>query len=202
MKLNCVILLLLSLSEVLFALPISNAERRRSISIPWRKYLPTIGALGLIGSLAGLVFLGTKADEVFKSGKMLRDSEREAKFASLPPEEQNYLVTRMSLLGEELSPSLKESTRALDEANGWPNLEMPDLSGLDRATRKEIKSKYRKFQGAMNKIALTHESRDKAVAEAERAENIYRNAQYEAAVIARTEWKEALGKAKVLQKEQ
>jgi hypothetical protein len=201
MKLFCKIVILLSLSEAFFALPIPNADRRRSISIPWRKYLPTIGALGLLGSLAALTFLGTKADEVFKSRKMLRDGETEAKFASLPPGEQNYFVYRMSMLGQELTPSLKESTQAMDQANGWPKLEMPDLSGLDRATRKEIKSKYGKLQDAMNKVALTQESREKAVAEAQLAESIYRNAQYEAAVIARMEWKEALGKAKVLRKE-
>lgn len=195
MKFVISIVILLALSETLLARPIPDSDRRRSVSIPWRKYLPTLGAIGLIGTLAGLVFLGTKADEAFKSAKVVTESETDARYQSLSPKDRNYLLIRMGSLGEELPKSDRESREVYDKMNGWPEMEMPDVSGMDRATRKEIKSKYRKLESAMNKVALLQESVQKATDTLKRAEVNHTEAKYVAAVIAATEWKEALDKA-------
>jgi hypothetical protein len=68
------ILLLLALTNTLQATPLTRAEQAKKEvssgfswdSIPWKKYLPTAGALGAVGILAGLVFLGTHAEQTYQ----------------------------------------------------------------------------------------------------------------------------------------
>ena len=196
MKLAFFILVFSALSETLYARPIPENAPQKSISISWRKYLPTLGALGLLGGLVSLVILGTTVDEAYKSAEIVTKSEAEARYNSLPPNSQAYLLQRMSALGEEMPKPLTESLEKLDARNGWPKMEMPDLSSMDKVTKNEIKSKYRTLQKAMNKVDVTREMRGKAADLADKALRAHQKAQFDAALIAGTEWREILEQAK------
>src|SRR5437762_14193897 len=133
MNLRCSILLLLALSKAVFAQPVPNSIHPQSISIPWRKYLPTLGALGIVGSLVGLIFLGTKADEAYKSAKVVTESEADARYSTLTPDTQKYLLQRLEFIGEKNLPQRQKDDIAADDLlHGWPPAEMPDIRSEER----------------------------------------------------------------------
>ena len=197
MNLRSLFFLILVLSDTGFARPIPNDIRRRSISIQWRKYLPTLGALGILGGLVGLIVLGTKADEAYNAAKVVTESEAEVRFSSLSPNTQEYLVRRLEFIGEKNLPqSQKESVEAQDLLHGWPPSEMPDTRGMDRSTRQKLKSAFKNYQRAMGKVEITQKLKDKALVTADQADTEHKEAKFHAALIAATEWKEAYEKAK------
>ena len=145
----------------------------------------------------GLIFLGTKADEAYKSAKIVTESEAEAIYSSLAPDTQEYLVRRLEFIGEKnLPPSQKESIDADDLLHGWPPLEMPDTRGMDRSTRREVKSAFQNYQRAIGKVEVAQELKNKALERSVQADTRHKEAQYHAALIAATEWKEAYEKVK------
>ena len=197
MNLRLSILLLLALSKAVFARPVTNSIHRQSTSIPWRKYLPTLGALGIVGSLVGLIFLGTKADEAYKSAKVVTESEANARYSTLTPDTREYLLQRLEFIGEKNLPQWQKDDIAEDDLlHGWPPAEMPDTHGMDRSTRRELTLAYQNFQKAMGKVEIAQELKDKAFNTAVQAGNKHKEAQYHAALIAATEWKDAYEKAK------
>ena len=197
MNVRSLFFLILALSDTIFARPIPNDINRRSISIPWRKYLPTLGALGILGGLVGLIILGTKADEAYKSAKIVTESEAETRYSSLTPNTQEYLLQRLEFIGEKNLPqSKKEDIEAQDLLHGWPPSKMPDMRGMDRSTRRELKSAFQNYQRAMGKVEIIQELKDKALKTVAQADIEHKEAQYHAALIAATEWKEAYEKAK------
>lgn len=155
--------------------------------------MPTLGALGILGGLVGLIFLGTKADEAYKSAKVVTESEAEVKFSSLTPDTREYLVQRLDFIGEK---NLPQHIETHDLLYGWPPSEMPDTHGMDKSTRQELKSAFKNYQRAMGKVEITQELKDKALVRIALAKLEHKEAQYHAALIAATEWKEAYEKAK------
>ena len=155
--------------------------------------MPTLGALGILGGLVGLIFLGTKADEAYKSAKVVTESEAEVKFSSLTPDTREYLVQRLDFIGEK---NLPQHIETHDLLYGWPPSEMPDTHGMDKSTRQELKSAFKNYQRAMGKVEITQELKDKALVRTALAKIEHKEAQYHAALIAATEWKEAYEKAK------
>lgn len=73
MKLPFSLLYLLAIAKGLQASPTPLDRERNEVSssslwnILWEKYLPTIGAVGILGTLAGLVFFGTHVDQNYQS---------------------------------------------------------------------------------------------------------------------------------------
>ena len=195
MKLSFLLLILLSLSDAAWSRPLPTMGRK-SISIPWKKYLPTLGAIGLLGSIVGIVFLGTKADGAFRTIKTLKTTEAETLYLSLPAKDQNYLIQRMSYIGESLKDEEKDQVEAQDLIHGWPKMEMPDTKGLNKSTRRELKSIYGRLKNALDKVATTKQTHQEATEAASAAEKENREAQYHAALIAATDWKKALEQAK------
>ena len=185
MKLLCIILIILTFSDTIFA-----------ISIPWRKYLPILGTVGVLGGLLGVIFLGTKADEAYKAAQVVTGSEADAKFLSLSPEEQKYVLLRMEKIGANLSQDEKAILEAFDMRHGWPRAEMPETSGMDKSVQKELKSMYHKVQKAMDKVERTKKIVDKVEANSLAVNKEHKEAQYNAALILGTDWKQACERAK------
>jgi hypothetical protein len=189
MKVFVPLLFIFTFSDILLAYPIPESQNKRSISIPWKKYLPTLGAVGLVGTLAAIIFLGTKADEAYKAVKTVEQSEADAKFLALPVEDQVYFMKRMQSLGKVAPGQSEEKLEAQDLIHGWPKLEMPETAGMDKSTRRELEAVHRKLEIALNEVATTQENLKKAETEVS-------NAQFSAGVLALTEWRQALKKAK------
>src|SRR5204862_5610666 len=125
---------------------------------------PTLGALGIVGSLVGLIFLGTKADEAYKSAKVVTESEADARYSTLTPDSQEYLLQRLEFIGEKNLPQRQKDDIAADDLlHGWPPAEMPDTRGMDRSKRRELRSAYQNFQKAMAESAITQELKAKAL---------------------------------------
>jgi hypothetical protein len=194
MKVTLLVWFLLSTADLLYALPIPNQQQNRkgAISIPWRKIIPPLGAVGLLGGLAGLVYLGTKADEAYAALKTLDESEFQAKYQSLDPREQAYLDNRKQFIGITLSPEQKESLKDMDERFGWPTMKMPDTHKISEEDKRLLQGVYGRLRHALEKVDRTHETTTKAILNAEIAKAEQREAQMQAAVIAATDWKQAL----------
>jgi len=125
MNLLIAILYFLSLSRAIQAAPVAPAEGWREDSqrfswetIPWRKYLPTVAAVGLVGILAGLVFLGTRAEQRYQEVEL---QAAEAEYNELSEEEKvnfrfGFLPHHQALgLPEEMEVS-KESRKEFERA--------------------------------------------------------------------------------------
>lgn len=186
---------LLCISELSFARPIPSEkshEGKKGISIPWRRVIPPLGAVALLGSLAGIVYLGTKADEAYASLKTIDESEATAKYLSLPTNDQRYMEHRLEYIGRTLGPEEKAMLTKLDEEHGWPTMEMPDTAKMNEEDRRMLQNVYGKLKHAIDKVKKTDESTVKAIFNAEAAKAERREARYHAALIAATDWKEAL----------
>jgi hypothetical protein len=188
------LIFVLSQSVLSRPLPIQDAGWRPKIS--WRQWIPTLGAVGILGGIIGIVFLGTKADEAYKAAEVVKDSEITAKYSSLPTRERIIISQREGYIGKELSREEAKMVEVWDITHGWPDIEMPDSTGMNRAARKELGSVHRKLQNAVNTAILAQEERQKTSTEAEKARKQMYEAQHNAAVIIATDWKSALRKAK------
>ena len=189
---------LLSLFETIFSLPIEGVSERQpsSTSISWKRFLPTIGTLGLLASLIGIVVLGTRADEAYKAMKMVEKSTVDAKYFSLPFSEQNYVVRRMEFIGKDMSEDEREQMEGEDLLHGWPPFEMPDTSQMGKATKNALKTAYKSLKSAIHEVDKAEEKVQDTMRQVEAAVRDKKQAQYLAAVVAATEWKDALAKAK------
>jgi len=196
MKFILALLCLLATADTLWAHPIpaESKGQRRGISIPWRKIIPPVGTLAIIGGLAGLVYLGTKADEAYAALKTLDESEFEAKYQSLDSQDQVYLDTRSQYIGRRLTEEEKATLAEMDEKHGWPNMEMPDTRKMNQEDKHMLEKVHGRLRHALEKLERTNQSMAKAVLNAERAKAEQHEAQLQAAVIAATDWKQALHK--------
>jgi len=86
------ILYFVFLSSAIQAAPVALAEGRKEDSrsfpwetIPWKKYLPTVVAIGSVAILAGLVFFGTRAEQRYQEARL---QVAEAEYAELSEEEK------------------------------------------------------------------------------------------------------------------
>jgi hypothetical protein len=191
MRTTFAVILFLTLSKACAGIPIGvdNKLENRPTSSLWKKYLPIIGTVGLLGGLAGIVILGTKADEAYKAAKIVEAGKTTAEYMALPTDQQMYLDTRKTSIGKELSDEQRNQIMAEDKMFGWPSMEMPDTKDLDRKSRRTLQSAYKKLQTAI----------DKASANQRQVDNINQQlkaAQFNAAVTAATEWKQALEQVK------
>ena len=138
MQLILPLLILLALTDAAVARPIP----RQREPFDWRKYLPTLGTITLLGGLAGIVFLGTKADDTYRSIKVVDNAEDVAKFSVLPPAEQEYIRLRMGYFkGPKMSPEELEKVEQQDLAHGWPQINNVDTTReMNSAQRREWKA--------------------------------------------------------------
>jgi hypothetical protein len=185
------IILLLTLSKACAGIPIGdmNELERRSTSGLWKKYLPLIGTVGLLGGLAGIVILGTKADEAYKVAKVIEAGKTTAEYMALPVDQQMYLDSRKESIGKELTDEQQNQIMAEDKMFGWPSMEMPDMRALDVKSRRTLQSAYKKLQTAIDKVSVTQR-------QADNINQQLKTAQFNAAVTAATEWKQALEEVK------
>jgi hypothetical protein len=189
MRLAPSFIFVLTLSKVCSGLPIPDETKSKSMFSVWKKYLPLIGTLGLLGGLAGIVFLGTKADEAYKAAHAVEDAQKSVEYMSLPLQQQSYLDMRKASIGQDLTPEERKLLAEQDKQWGWPSMEMPDTSSLDRKSRKTLQSAYRKLQTEVNKASETQKQLNHVSQELNAA-------QFQAAVTAATEWKQALDQVK------
>lgn len=189
---------MLSLFETVFSLPIAGVSERQpsSTSISWKRFLPTIGTFGLLASLIGIVVLGTRADEAYKAMKRVEKSTVDARFFSLPFSEQNYVARRMEFIGKDMSEEEREQMEGEDLLHGWPPFEMPDTSQMGKPIKKNLKTAYKNLKSAMYEVDKAEEKVQDVMRKVEAAVRDKKQAQYLAAVVAATEWKDALAKAK------
>jgi hypothetical protein len=180
-------ILFLTLSKACLGIPIGDENKltRRSVSSSWKKYLPFIGTVGLLGGLAGIVILGTKADETYKAAQVIEAGKITAEYMALPANQQTYLDSRKVSIGKELSDEQRNQLMAEDRMFGWPSMEMPDTKGLDLKSRQILQSAHKKLQTAIDKASVTQR-------QADNINQQLKAAQFKAAVMAATEWKQAL----------
>ena len=126
----------------------------------------------------------------------MEKSSLHAKYLSLPAKDQEYLIQRMHYFGKEMDIEEKEQLEGQDLIHGWPTMEMPDTSGMDRAARKEIKTVYKGLKHAMDEVNKSYKIHKQALKNAEDAAKEKEKAQYLAALVAATDWKQALAKVK------
>lgn len=179
----------LTLSNVCSGLPVPDETESKSVFSAWKKYLPLIGTVGLLGGLAGIVFLGTKADEAYKASHAVEDAQKSVEYMSLPAQQQSYLDMRKASIGQDLTPEERNQLAEQDKQWGWPSMEMPDTSGLDGKSRKALQSAYRKLQTEVDKASQTQRQLNHVSQE-------LKAAQFQAAMITATEWKQALEQVK------
>ena len=105
----------LFLSSAIQAAPVILAEGWKEDSrgfswktIPWKKYFPTVAAIGSVGILAGLVFLGTRAEQRYQE---VRLQAAEAAYAELSEEDK----TNFGSVPSHETPSLPEEVKVSKE---------------------------------------------------------------------------------------
>ena len=153
-------LVLLALTDTIIALPIPL--ERKSKSLAWKIYIPLIGTVALIGGLAGIVFLGTKATEAYNSIKSVDSADDQAKYEALPAEERNYIRLRMLLAGRTLSPQEMMRLERLELLHGWAPLKVPDKTKMDDR-------EWRTFKMAKDHADMLERERKVAEAQAQNA---------------------------------
>jgi len=186
------LVLILALSETLLARPIPsqpNTEYRPSF--PWKRYLPTIGAIGVIGSLFALVLLGTKHNEAYNTIESVDRLKHDPKVAALPPEDREYLFSRIQHIGREkdLPEEQREEMEGNDYLHGFPaSIEMPGTTGMGKSAIKKISSVYRKLAKAEEKLG-------QAKIDVDLARKEETNRRWEAGEMIATEWRNAVDEA-------
>jgi hypothetical protein len=200
MNLSFCFIFLLALSDLLQASPIpQNSDPAPPTPqkkwITWRTWVPLAGAAAFLGGLATFVYLGTNSEESYKSTKSI---QLDQKLSTLSPEEQNYLRERHIYLGkktEELGPREIYWIQTEDERFGFRGMNLPDLKGVDKKTRKEVMTAYGKLHKAMHEVRMTEVEKAEMRNKKENARILTLNAQREAAVIIATDLKKAWEKA-------
>jgi len=188
-----VLILILALSETSLGRPVQpNPETERRPSFTWKKYLPTIGAIGIIGSLIALVFFGTRHDEAYNAIDTIDRLKHNPKLQALPEEDREYLFdTRIQYIGKE-SGMEEESRENLDNDDIFHGLplsrDMPDTTGMKRSAIKKLVSIHKKLEKGEKKIMQAQQSVHSAKAEE-------RTARFAAGEIIATDWKEAVKQA-------
>jgi|SRR5277367_444277 hypothetical protein len=187
------LILILALSETFLAHPVpANPETERRRTIAWKKYLPTVGVIGTIGSLFAIIFLGTRHDEAYNAIDTVDRLKDNPKVQALPEEDRDYLFnTRIQYIGKEkeMQEDSREDLEDYDVFHGLPlTREMPDTTGMRRSAIKKLLSVHKKLEKGEAKIKAAQES----VLSAEAEE---RTARFAAGEIIATGWKEAVEKA-------
>ena len=187
------LILILALSETSLGRPVQpNPETESRPSFAWKKYLPTIGAIGIVGSLIALVFFGTRHDEAYNAIDTIDRLRHNPKLQALPEEDQEYLFdTRIQYIGKEngMEEESRENLEDGDTFHGLPLLrDMPDTTGMKRSTIKKLLSVHKKLEKGEKKIMeaqqLVHSAKDEE-----------RTARFAAGEIIATDWKEAVKQA-------
>ena len=189
-----------AVSCTIFGLPLPEKEKpKKGLDLIGfiQKNIAAFGTLGIIASLAGVTYLGTKLDESLKKPKSVNYQELHEKFNSLPAIEREYLKSRLFWIGHTLPDDERKQLEAMDAQHSIPLMEMPDLSGVDDQTRKSLKATYARLKEA-HELAIEHARKSESMKEAYNKEvREAFTAQYQAAVLAATDWKEALQKANI-----
>lgn len=148
MRLLIPILYLLAFSKTLQAAPVpagKNASKgiRSGFwdKISWQKYLPTIGAVGTLGVLASLVFLGTRAEQKFQETQVKAEEEE---YARLAPPERIYL-----------GPGTRP--------------EIPKLDNMDENDRKKVEPVVKEFGKQFEGLAKIWDVKEKIRQEHEKS---------------------------------
>lgn len=187
------LVLILALSETLLARPIlPQPDIEHRPSFPWKKYLRTIGAIGIIGSLFALVFLGTKHDEAYNAIDSLDRLKNDPKVVALSEEQREYLLNgRIQHIGREMDliDMKREEIEGNDFLLGFPvSTDMPDTTGMRKSAVKKLVSVHKKAAKAEEKL----KEAKKRVDEAKREEAHTRIAACE---IIATDWNPAVKQA-------
>lgn len=199
MKFVLHIVLLLSLFEGFFALPIPNAAKPRQnflSKFQWKKYLPIVGTIGILGAAGAVYFIGTKADEAIAAIQKVQTDPMHGKYLMLSEGEREYVEKRAKLFGEELDERGKAIVEFTDKVHGWPKLEMPDTTGMAERDVRQLKAAYKRLDKAMKKIEKAKAKESEVNEQKEEVFERRRKAQMHAAIIAATDWKEAVTKAR------
>ena len=188
-----VLILILALSETSLGRPVQpNPETERRPSFTWKKYLPTIGAIGIIGSLIALVFFGTRHDEAYNAIDTIDRLKHNPKLQALPEEDREYLFnTRIQYIGNEngMEEDSRENLEDDDIFYGLPlSRGMPDTTGMKRSAIKKLVSIHKKLEKGEKKIMQAQQS-----VHSDKAEE--RTARFAAGEIIATDWKEAVKQA-------
>lgn len=203
MRLLTPLLLLLPLLDLLQASPIPQTSQPldpppKTKWLTWRTWVPLAGTAAFLSSLATFVYLGTHSEERYKASKLQSIDE---KLHSLPEEDQQYLEERHIFVGKkdkELTPKVIERLKYGDQQHGFPGMQVPDLRGVDKETRKEVKVAYDKLQQLMKEVHKTEGEKRETERMVEYVQKVKINAQREAAVIVATNVKDAWRKAGLL----
>ena len=193
------IVILLGLFDSLLALPVpaDKAPGRKTVSkFQWKNYLPILGTAGLLGVIGAITFIGNKADQAFSAIKKVQSHPGYARYLMLPEKDRDYVESRAEVFGQDLTERQKEITEFMDKMHGWPKLEMPDTTGLDKEAARELKAAYVKLDKAMKKVEKARENENLLEKKKDEVSDRRRKAQLQAAIIVATDWKEALNKAK------
>jgi hypothetical protein len=186
------LLVILALADSLHAVPIPS-ERK---SVSWQKYIPFIGAVAIVGSLLGLVILGTKADEAYNSMRSVKLAETQSKLLTLPADEKQYLMERKQHLAEKVGPEDAELREGQDMLLGFHKLEMIDTKGMDRAKAREVRKTYWATKQAFDKAAEAVDIKKKLEKEMHEAEAKADSAKLQATILWGVDWRNAVNKAK------
>ena len=188
-----VLILILALSETSLGRPVQpNPETERRPSFTWKKYLPTIGAIGIIGSLIALVFFGTRHDEAYNAIDTIDRLKHNPKLQALPEEDREYLFnTRIQHIGKEegMHEETREDLEDNDVFHGLPlSRKMPETTGMKRPAIKKLLSVHKKLEKGEKKIKEAQLSLYLAKAEE-------KTARLAAGEIIASDWKNAVDKA-------
>jgi hypothetical protein len=199
MKFTFHFILLLGIYQTVFGLPIpadSEPQQKAVSKFQWKKYLPIIGTIGLLGAVGSIYFIGSKTDQAFAAIKKIKSDPVHGKYLTLSEEERDYVEVRAKLFGQDLDEGDKTITETEDQRHGWPKLEMPETEGMEKGVVRELERVYAKLDKAIKKVEKAKEN--ERVIEKQRDEvfDRRRKTQLHAAIIAATEWKQAVNKAK------
>jgi pimeloyl-CoA synthetase len=192
MRLTFHLLVILAFADSLLAVPIPR-ERK---SVSWKKFVPTIAAVAIVGSVLGLVFLGTKADEAYNSIQTAELADTQSKLFTLNKEDRGYLMLRKEHVAEEVAPEDAELREGQDMVLGFHKLEMIDTEGMDRAKIREVRKAYLATKQAFDKAADAVSLKKKLENEVKEATAKADRAKLEATVLWGVDWRNAVNKAK------
>jgi hypothetical protein len=187
------LILILALSETSLGRPVQpNPETESRPSFAWKKYLPTIGAIGIIGSLIALVFFGTRHDEAYNAIDTIDRLKHNPKLQALQEEDREYLFdTRIQYIGKEngMEEESRENLEDGDIFHGLPlSRDMPDTTGMKRSAIKKLLGVHKKLEKGEKKIMEAQQS-------VHSAKDEERTARFAAGEIIATDWKEAVKQA-------
>jgi hypothetical protein len=200
MKLSLHLFVILFLADTLFARPIHDPSERKSVS--WKNYIPVAAAVGILASLAGIVFLGTKADEAYNSLQIVENAKDSAKFTSLPSQDQAYVNHRMTFIDKDLSSERAEELEALDLMHGWPKFEMMDTTKMKPRQIRELRKVYQTTKNALETAKRAAEVEEKMKEQMKQVASQASNARFHATVTLGTNWRDMVNKIKASESEQ